>query len=43
MTNNVNRYRQYCQQWINNLTEEQIAYFKEEKKRLTNRGIYKGE
>jgi len=26
--------------WIHNLTDEQLAYFSEEKERLTQRGIY---
>ena len=38
MTNNNKKYWHYCTQWIENLTEEQILYFKEERKRLALRG-----
>jgi hypothetical protein len=34
------KYGKYCDDWINNLTEEQLTYFKIEKERLTQRGIY---
>lgn len=36
------RYRQYCNEWIDNVTPDQVLYFKEEMKRLTDNGIYKG-
>jgi hypothetical protein len=36
------KYRQYCQEWISSVTDEQIKYFKEEMRRLTLNGIYKG-
>lgn len=36
------RYRQYCAEWIANVTNEQIAYFLEEMNRLELKGEYKG-
>jgi len=36
------RYRQYYAEWISNVTDEQIMYFKEEMRRLTLNGTYKG-
>ena len=40
LRNNRNAYHKYCMDWIHNLTDEQLAYFSEEKERLTQRGIY---
>ena len=40
--NNVNRYQHYVNDWIYNLTENQLNYFAMEMERLINRGIYKG-
>lgn len=31
---NHNKYRKYCNEWIDNVTEDQINYFIEEKRRL---------
>ena len=39
--NNNKRYWDYCLHWIKNLNEEQLAYFKLERERLTLMGIYK--
>ena len=36
-----NKYGKYCTEWIKNVTEEQLAYFREERNRLTRMGIYK--
>jgi len=33
-------YRQYCMQWINNVTTDQLQYFKLERERLIKMGIY---
>jgi hypothetical protein len=38
--NNHPKYKKYCTEWIDNLTENQILYFIEERKRLINRKIY---
>jgi hypothetical protein len=38
-----NKYGRYCEEWIKNVTEDQLAYFREERERLTLRGIYKEE
>jgi hypothetical protein len=32
--NNHPKYYKYCNEWIQNLTKEQISYFSEERKRL---------
>lgn len=32
--NNHNKYMKYMQQWIQNITEDQLRYFKLEKERL---------
>lgn len=32
--NNHNKYKKYVEEWINNLTADQIAYFVLEKERL---------
>lgn len=40
--NNINRYQHYVNDWIHNLTENQLNYFAMEMERLINRGIYKG-
>lgn len=32
--NNHNKYMKYMQEWINNITENQLNYFKLEKERL---------
>jgi hypothetical protein len=40
--NNANRYQRYVNDWIYNLTENQLNYFAMEMERLINRGIYKG-
>lgn len=40
--NNINRYQHFVNDWIFNLTENQLNYFAMEMERLTNRGIYKG-
>ena len=40
--NNINRYQRYVNDWIYNLTENQLNYFAMEMERLINRGIYKG-
>lgn len=37
---NVKKYRRYCNDWINGLHVDQIKYFKEEMKRLINKGEY---
>ena len=34
-------YRQYCMQWINGVTSDQLAYFILERERLIKNGIYK--
>lgn len=34
MRHNHNKYKHYCQEWISNLTKDQIEYFKLEKERL---------
>ena len=36
-----NKYGRYCTEWIKNVTEEQLAYFRVERERLTLMGIYK--
>lgn len=36
-----NKYGRYCDEWLKGVTEDQMAYFKEERNRLTQRGIYK--
>ena len=36
-----NKYGRYCDEWLKGVTEGQMAYFKEEKNRLTQKGIYK--
>lgn len=33
-TNNHNKYRKYCNEWIKNITKEQMDYFYEEARRL---------
>lgn len=33
-TNNHNKYKKYCNEWIKNLTRDQIKYFIEEANRL---------
>lgn len=40
--NNINRYQHYVNDWMYNLTENQLYYFAIEMERLINRGIYKG-
>ena len=35
------KYVMYFDEWVANVTEEQMAYFKEEMNRLSQRGIYK--
>lgn len=35
-----NKYGRYCEEWIKGLTEEQLAYFRVERERLTQMGIY---
>jgi hypothetical protein len=37
------KYGRYCEDWIKNVTEDQLAYFRKERERLTLRGIYKEE
>ena len=32
-----NKYRMYFEEWFENITEEQMMYFKEEKERLEKR------
>ena len=39
-TNNINKYKKYCAEWVEKLTINQINYFKEEMNRLINRGEY---
>lgn len=39
--NNHNKYQQYVNDWIYNVTETQLQYFKEEMRRLIKSGIYK--
>ena len=34
MRNNHNKYTHYYQEWIDNLTQDQVNYFKLEKQRL---------
>jgi len=36
------KYRQYCDEWISNITGDQLSYFMIEMERLTKNGIYKG-
>jgi hypothetical protein len=36
-----NKYGRYCMDWIKGVTEEQLAYFRIERERLTQMGIYK--
>jgi hypothetical protein len=36
-----NKYGQYCEEWLKGVTEEQLAYFREERERLVKMGIYK--
>ena len=36
--NNHNKYRKYVDEWVANLTHEQIAYFVLEKERLEKHG-----
>ena len=38
MFNNHNKYRKYAEEWVNNITHEQIAYFILEKERLEKHG-----
>lgn len=38
--NNHAKYKKYCLEWINGLTQEQMLYFIEERKRLILTGIY---
>lgn len=32
--NNIPKYHQYCEQWIENTTRDQLQYYREEKRRL---------
>lgn len=32
--NNIPKYHQYCEQWIENTTRDQLLYYREEKRRL---------
>lgn len=41
ITNNVKKYWQYCNEWIEHLHNDQLLYFKEEMMRLTKKGVYK--
>ena len=41
--NNHNRYQNYRDEWIDNVTPDQIRYFHEEMNRLSNIRIYKGQ
>jgi hypothetical protein len=43
MKNNHAKYRKYCTEWIDSLTNEQLHYFQEEKERLTLKGEYKND
>ena len=36
-----NKYGQYCEEWLKGVTEEQLAYYRVERERLTLMGIYK--
>lgn len=36
-----NKYGRFCTEWIKGVTEEQLAYFRIERERLTQMGIYK--
>lgn len=36
-----NKYGRYFNEWFKGLTEEQMAYFRLERERLTQMGIYK--
>ncbi len=36
-----NKYGHYCDEWLKGITEDQMAYFKLERERLTLMGIYK--
>lgn len=36
-----NKYGRFCTEWIKGVTEEQLAYFRLERERLTQMGIYK--
>ena len=36
------KYLKYIQEWINNVTPDQMKYFEKERKNLINRGIYSG-
>ena len=38
----MGKYGQYCDEWLKGITEDQMAYFRLERERLTQRGIYKG-
>ena len=40
MMNNHAKYRKFCDEWIANITEEQLHYYEEEKHRLTLKGEY---
>lgn len=33
--NNHNKYRKYCIEWVSNVTEDQVKYFIEERRRLS--------
>lgn len=35
------KYGRYFDEWVKNITEEQMSYFRIERERLTLRGIYK--
>ena len=38
--NNHPKYRKYLEEWISGVTESQMAYFEEERKRLIKMGLY---
>ena len=40
LSNNTNKYKQYCNEWINSLLPEQLLYFEREMYNLIGNGKY---
>lgn len=39
-TNNHHKYHKFCNQWISNVTVEQLIYFEKEMVKMIENGIY---
>lgn len=35
------KYGRYCDEWLKGITDDQMAYYRLERERLTQKGIYK--